>query len=94
MIKKIDAGFVENDSSISGLIRVHVSSIVYEVIRTISIFLQKKIKSTKTRHKQKSINETKTSKQKTTKAIIFCAQKFLRGRKLVILRFCAFKFFL
>ena len=46
--------------------------------------------------KPKPTNKTKTSKQKTTKATIFCAQKFLKWRKLFILGFGVFftlKFF-
>ena len=38
-------------------------------------FLRKKFERTKTRHKQKSTNKTKTSKQKATKATIFRAHK-------------------
>ena len=54
---------------------------VYNVIRTISsqfFFLRKDFKRTKTQIKPKPTNKTKTSKQKTTKAIFFCAQKVLR----------------
>ena len=56
------------------------STIVNEVIRTISslfifFFLQKIFQRTKTQIKQKSINRTKISKQKTTKATIFCVYK-------------------
>ena len=57
------------------------SSIVNEVIKTILsqlTFFTKKSKPT---------NKTKLSEQETTKATIFRAQKLLRGRKLVILRF-------
>ena len=57
---------------------VHVSSIVNEVIRTIR-FLRKIFERTKMQIKQKPTNKTKTSKQKTTKATVFCAQKLLRG---------------
>ena len=46
---------------------------------TISIFLRKKFEHTKARHRQKPTNKTKTSKQKTTKATIFRAEKLLRG---------------
>ena len=46
-----------------------VSSLVYEVIGTISIFfLQKIFKHTKTQIKPKSTNKTKLSEQKTRKA--------------------------
>ena len=68
-----------NKFSIGGLIGVHVSSIVYEVIKRISsqfiFFLRKDFARTKSRHKQKPTNKTKTSKQKTTKATSFCAHK-------------------
>ena len=64
---------------------------VYKVIRTISsqfiFFLRKDFKRTKTQIKPKPTNKTKTSKQKTIKAIFFCAQKVLRGGEVVILRF-------
>ena len=79
-----------NKFLIDGLIGVHVSSIVHEVIRTISIFLQKIFKRTKTLTKPKPTNKIKLSKQKGTKAIIIRAQKRLRGRKLFVLRFGAF----
>ena len=66
--------------SIGGLLGVHVSSIVIEVIRRISsqpIFsYEKGLSIKKTRHKQKSTNKTKISKQKTTKAISFCPKNF------------------
>ena len=62
------------------------SSIVFEAIRTaLSLFIffsQKDFKHTKTHHKQKPTNKTKISKQETTKATIFQAQKFLRRWKL------------
>ena len=78
-----------NKFLIGGLIGVHVSSIVNEVAKTILsqfIFLYGKILNAQKR-KSKSTNKIKLSKQKATKATIFCAQKLLRGRKLVILRF-------
>ena len=50
-------------------------------------FLRKNFKRTKAEIKSKPTNKTKLSKQKTTKATIFRAQKLLRGGKLVILRF-------
>ena len=57
----------------------NVSSIVNEVIGTISslfIFvLRKNFNHTKTSHKRKPIDKTKLSKQKTTKATIFCVHK-------------------
>ena len=37
--------------------------------------------------KSKPTNKTKLSEQKTTKATIFCTQKLLRERKMVVLRF-------
>ena len=37
--------------------------------------------------KQKPTNKTKTSKQKTTKATVFHAQKLLRGGESFVLRF-------
>ena len=76
--------------SIGGLIGVHVSSIVIEVIRGISsqpIFsYEESLSIKKTRHKQKSTNKTKISKQKTTKSINF-AKKTSERRGLFILRF-------
>ena len=74
----------------------NVSSILFEVIRTISsefiCFNEKTRKKSinKTIQKQKSLNKTKISKQKTTKTTIFCSKKLSRGRKLFILRFGAF----
>ena len=60
-----------NKSLVGGLRRVHVSSIVSEVIKTISFFVQKRFERIKTQIKQKSTKKTETSKQKTTKAIVF-----------------------
>ena len=88
------SGLVKNKFSIGGLKGVHFSrytsggyTSVFEVIRTISslfflfffFFLQKNFKRTKMQIKPKPTNKTKTSKQKTTEATIFCAQKLLRG---------------
>ena len=53
----------------------------------IFFFLLKNFKRTKTQIKQKPTNKTKLSKQKTTKATIFRAEKLLRERELVILLF-------
>ena len=53
----------------------------------IYFFLLKNFKRTKTQIKPKPTNKTKLSKQKTTKATIFRAEKLLRERKLVILLF-------
>ena len=53
----------------------------------IYFFLLKNFKRTKTQIKQKPTNKTKLSKQKTTKATIFRAEKLLRERELVILLF-------
>ena len=75
------------------MIGLHVISIVHEVITTISslfIFLRKNFKRTKTKLKPKPTNKKKLSKQKTTKATIFRAEKLLRGETLFILRFGAF----
>ena len=80
----------KNKFSIGWLIGVHVSSTVNEVIKTILsqfFFLRKNFKRTKTQIKSKPTNKTKLSKQKTTKATSFCAQKLLTGGKLVILHF-------
>ena len=66
-------------SLIGGSRRVHVRSIVNEVIRTISslfiLFLWNDFAHTKTCHKQKPTNKTKLNKQKVTKANIFYAHK-------------------
>ena len=50
-------------------------------------FLPKNFKQTKTQSNQKATNKTKTSRQKATKATVFCTQKRLRGRKLSVLCF-------
>ena len=50
----------------------------------------KQLKNNKNTHKQKQNNKTKISKQKTTKAAIFCAQRLLRGRN----HFCWVWYFL
>ena len=66
---------------------VHLSSIVNEVIETISslfIFFKEKILSEKeTQNKQKATNKIKIREQKPTKAIIFCAQKLYKSGKIV-----------
>ena len=54
---------------------VHVSSVAFEVIRKILIFLRKDFERIKTYHKQNPINKTKISERKTTNATIFCAHK-------------------
>ena len=54
---------------------VHVSSVVFEVIRTILIFIRKDFERIKTYDKQNPINKTKISECKTTNATIFCAHK-------------------
>ena len=69
------------------MIGVHVSSVVNEIIKTISIFLRKNLELTKTQIKLKPTNKTKTSEQKATKATVFGAQKLLRGGKLFVLLF-------
>ena len=73
-----------------GWIGVHASSMINEVIRTISdlltFLLQKNIERTKMQIKPKTTNKTKISEQKT-KATGFCTQKPLRGGKLFILLF-------
>ena len=74
--------------------RVSLNSIVNQVIKTISslfIFLTKKIKRTKTQIKPKSTYKIKISKQKTTKATVFRAQKLLGGRNCL---FCVLVLFL
>ena len=68
-----------------GLIGVYVSSIVFEVSKTISSqfipFLRKHFERKKTRHKQRSTNKTKKREQKTTKTTIFCSDKnFWEGK--------------
>ena len=50
-------------------------------------FCEKILSAQKRKSTQKPTNKTKTSKQKTTKATIFRAEKLLRGGKLFILRF-------
>ena len=62
-----------NKFSIGGLIWVHVSSIVNEVIRTISsqLFLQKVFERTKTQINQNQPTKIKINEQKTTKAMVF-----------------------
>ena len=59
---------------IGGSIGVHVSTIVFEVLTTTSshIFFvfMKRFCRTKTRHKLKPFNKTKTSKHETTKTIV------------------------
>ena len=61
----------------------HVSSIVNDVIKTISdlliCFLQKNVEHEKTQIKPKPTNKTKISKQKMTKATSLHAQNLLRG---------------
>ena len=69
----------------------NTSSIVNEVIRTISIFFKKNFSNTKTRHKQKTTNKTKISEQKTAKATILRIQKLLRGPKILYSLFFLFK---
>ena len=71
---------------------VHVSSIVNELINTMSslfiyLFLRKNVKRTKTRIKQKPTNKTKTSEQKIAKATVFRTQKLLRGEESFVFRF-------
>ena len=50
-------------------------------------FFTKRFKCKKTQIKQKPTNNTKTSKQKTINATLFCAVKPLREVKWFILRF-------
>ena len=62
--------------------RGYKSSIVNEIIRTISslfiiFFLRKNFKLKKMQIKQKPTNKTKTGKQKTTKVMVFHAKKNL-----------------
>ena len=57
-----------------------ISSIVNEVIKTILFFFTKNVKHTKTQIKPKPTNKTKISKQKTTKATIFCAKTSKRDK--------------
>ena len=63
------------------------SSIVNEVVRTISslslFFLRKYFECTKTRHKQKPTNKTKTSKHRRTKTTIFTDTKTSKRVKIV-----------
>ena len=59
----------------------------FQAIFFFFFFLQKEFQRTKTCHKQKPISKTKLGKQKATKTTIFCAEKLLRGGKLVILHF-------
>ena len=74
-----------------GWIGVHASSIINEVIRTISdlltFLLRKNLERTKMQIKPKTTNKTKISEQKATKATSFCTQKLLRGGKLFMLLF-------
>ena len=81
-----------NKFSIRWLRGVHVSSIVNELVKTISslfiiFFLRKNVKRTKTQIKQKPTNKIKTSEQKIAKATVFCAQKLLRGEESLVFRF-------
>ena len=87
-----------NKFSIGGLIGVHVSSRVYEAIRTISsqfislFFLRKDFERTKTQIKPKPTNKNK-SKRTKSKVTIFRAQKLLRGSDLRFVAFCTLKIF-
>ena len=63
------------------------SSIVNEVINTISIFLQENFTTQEHITSKNHVTKTKTSEQKTTKTTIFREQKLLRGEKFFILRF-------
>ena len=76
---------------IGGLIGVHVNSIVFEDIRTFSsqfiLFLWKKFERKKAGHKQKSLNKTKISKQKTTNTTIFCTKKTSEWGEIVYFAF-------
>ena len=75
----------------------HISSIVFEVIKTIlslfTFFFYNTILSVKNANQTKT-SKTKTSEQKTTKELTFCAQKLLRGEKLFILCFFYLKYLL
>ena len=87
------SGLVKNKFSIGGLKGVHFSRYTsggtLQYLRLSGqfqvcfffffFFLQKNFKRTKMQIKPKPTNKTKTSKQKTTEATIFCAQKLLRG---------------
>ena len=65
---------------------LHASSIVNEVIKTISnhfiFFLRKIFERTKTRHKQKPTDKSKVIEQKATKATVFCAHEKLGKNRL------------
>ena len=75
-----------NKFAIGSLRWLYASSIVNESIKTIpSQFIF--FKRTKTQIKPKPTNKTKLNEQKTTKATAFCAEKILRRRNVVILRF-------
>ena len=75
-----------NKFSIGGLIGVHVSSMVNEVIRTIenqfTIFLRKDFARAKTQIKPKPAKKIKLIEQKTTKATILSRIKTSIGEKI------------
>ena len=77
--------------SIGGLRVVYISSIVNEVIETISFFFARNFCNTKTRHKQKPASKTKASKQKTTKATILCTQKLYKREEIIYFAVFLFK---
>ena len=70
--------------------RLNDSSIVFEVIRTISIFLRKGSEHTKTPHNQKPTTKTETNKSKTTKKQFFTQKTSKRGGGFIILHFGVF----
>ena len=53
-------------------------------------FITKRFRAHKNTHKQTLTNKTKLSKHEITKTTIFCAHKFLRGLKALVLRFSGF----
>ena len=77
-----------NKFFIGGFRGVHVSSIInQDDSKPVYFFLRRNIERVKTQIKPKLTNKIKTSKQKTTEATSFHAQKLLREGKLLILRF-------
>ena len=66
---------------------VHVSSIVNEVIKTISIFLRKILNAQKRKSNQNQLTKQKQVNEKQQRQRFFCAKNLLRWGKLFILHF-------
>ena len=76
---------------IGGLIRVHISSIVNEVIKTISSqFFLRILNSQKLKSNQNQLTKQKQGRKKQQRQQVLAVQKLLRGWKPLILHFGAF----